>query len=275
MAHGLYLPPERSSRGNTAQEFYDMLMAQMYSYWQDEPLVIAGDFNGRIGHKVDCENCSIIRVPIDDTPNKFGDYLLDFLSDINACVLNGRKSKADNFTYVSANGKSVVDYIIVPCGQLSNMSDFEVSLVSDLINPGDFGARCRRPDHSFIQSKWTFSTYDLNDESNGDKSKLRQTSGDETILVRKYEMSRIPEEIFRNMCSNRFDNIVTQQEVDRAYEQFVKDCHEEMNHFFPFKDCKVSFTKKERKRCKKPWWNNELASMWKETKLAEKKISKV
>ena len=48
-----YLPPEGSSRGNSAQEFYDTLLTQTYMYYDGTPMCYLGDFNGRIGDKQD------------------------------------------------------------------------------------------------------------------------------------------------------------------------------------------------------------------------------
>ena len=48
-----YLPPVGSSRGNTAQEFYDTLLTQTYMYYDGSQLYYLGDFNGRIGNKDD------------------------------------------------------------------------------------------------------------------------------------------------------------------------------------------------------------------------------
>ena len=49
-----YLPSEGSSRGNVSQEFYDCLVSQLYLYYDGNPAVILGDYNGRIGMKGDC-----------------------------------------------------------------------------------------------------------------------------------------------------------------------------------------------------------------------------
>ena len=117
-----YLPPEGSSRGNVSREFYDFLLSQLFLHYDGNPTVILGDYNGRIGMKGDCDVPDIPqRTPIDNVCNQFGDNLIEFLSDSNSCVLNRRfDSGKDNYTYVSARGRSVVDYVIVIGCQLDD-----------------------------------------------------------------------------------------------------------------------------------------------------------
>ena len=100
----------------------------MYMYHEGDPLLLCGDFNGRIGHKTD-HNITIdpIQIPmrnvVDAETNKYGEYLVEFLTDSMCGVINGRCDiKDDNFTYVSTRGRSVVDYMITPYDQLCNIS---------------------------------------------------------------------------------------------------------------------------------------------------------
>ena len=88
-----YLPPENSSRGNSAQEFYDTLLTQVYSLYtcSDDVILIGGDFNSRIGNKQDyCASLDHIkdRNSVDTGNNKFGSYFLDFLKDCAFCVVS-------------------------------------------------------------------------------------------------------------------------------------------------------------------------------------------
>ncbi|CAG2186536.1 unnamed protein product [Mytilus edulis] len=79
-----YLQPERSCRGNIAQEFYDSLLSQIYLYSTGVPIFLCGDFNGRSGLQQDFDDTLdmvLPRQPIDETKNAFGDYLPDFLRD--------------------------------------------------------------------------------------------------------------------------------------------------------------------------------------------------
>ena len=100
-----YLPPEGSSRGNSAQEFYDTLLTQIYNYWDNHPLFISGDFNGRIAAKQDV-NPSLDtvppRIPVPgESSNTFGNHLIEFLKDSVMCTVNGRGDpNEDDFTFI-------------------------------------------------------------------------------------------------------------------------------------------------------------------------------
>ena len=107
-----------------------------------------GDFNGRIGDKDDfnsaIDNVMKRRV-IDKTTNRYGGYLIDFLSDVRCCTMNGRgDTNKDNFTSVSPQrGRSVVDYIITPYDLLLNVSNFKVTTVSECIDMFDISKSSR------------------------------------------------------------------------------------------------------------------------------------
>ena len=63
-----------------------------------------GDHNRRIGSKDDFNN-AVESIPkrsvLDNTSNKYRDYLHDFLIDARCCVLNGRRdAEYDNFTSI-------------------------------------------------------------------------------------------------------------------------------------------------------------------------------
>ena len=78
------------------------------------------------------------------------------------CVLNGRGDKShDNFTYVSTLGRSVVDYVCVPYGDMSKYSNFRVQLISDIMLENNIlpDARATIPDHSMLSFELSFSYY--------------------------------------------------------------------------------------------------------------------
>lgn len=274
----VYLLPEGSSRGNVAQEFYDMLLTQVYTYWSDEPLLICGDLNGRIGRKVDNQHAPA-RACLDETSNKYGGHLIEFLEDISACVLNGRLNAVDNnYTYVTTRGKSVVDYIICPLSQLSSVLNFEVKLMSDLINPVNYGERCRVSDHSLLISKWCLSGFtSMNRTHRGTRQINRPTA--DVVVNRMYTIdppvidfltNPRKRNALLNMCNNQLNALSTQDEVDEVYDRFVSECHAEMNEMFSYKDYKAGFEKKTNKFKAKPWWCAELDDLWKGCKDAER-----
>ena len=129
-----YLPPENSAY-NDALYFFTKLLEQVYMYQNLGNLYICGDFNARCGDSQDLiegvDNVQIRQI-IDDISNRNGDLLIEFLVDCNMCMLNGRIGNND-FTNISSKGKSAVDYVLTPHEQISNVIDFQVHTMSDVI----------------------------------------------------------------------------------------------------------------------------------------------
>ena len=63
--------------------------------------------------------------------NSYGDLFLDFLININCCVLKRSKSE---FTYIEARrGRSVVDNCLVPGEQINESNDFKIYRATKMI----------------------------------------------------------------------------------------------------------------------------------------------
>jgi hypothetical protein len=111
-----YLPPEGSTRGRDAQSFFAHLLAQIYLHSDADSLIIAADFNARIGNLSDILN-GLDSIPerrvLDRNINQHGHDCIEFLNDSKLCVLNGRFTD-ENYTSISRKGKAVVDYLCVP-----------------------------------------------------------------------------------------------------------------------------------------------------------------
>ncbi|CAC5403220.1 unnamed protein product [Mytilus coruscus] len=88
------------------------------------------------------------RTTIDTTENYNGDLFCEFLSDTNFAMLNGR-IRINDFTYISPQGRSVVDYICVPYEQLESVLDFKIMRMSDVINTLNCNPESI-PDHSLL-----------------------------------------------------------------------------------------------------------------------------
>lgn len=281
-----YLQPERSSRGNIAQEFYDCLLSQMYLYSTGCPIFICGDFNGRVGNLQDFNDSLDYlpkRIPIDETRNAFGDYLLDFLKDSNCCMLNGRGDYSkDNFTFVSPIGKSVVDYMIVPYTVLPNVCNFEVKLISSLIieNGVQLSTNARLPDHSILTCSFRISEYDqLNKNILDTTENVTDTTNIKYQSTRKYNVSNIPQDLFTSeRCMRCLENVIDSlldirnidDRINTIYESFIEAIHHEMDNKVDYKDYTPSSNKRKRRNAK-PYWNNDLRDLLIETNKAEKK----
>ena len=99
-----YLPPANSTRNVNSQEYFDLLMSQVYEYQHNSLITIFCDFNVRIGENEDfiagVDNLPPRNV-IDFQTNQYCDGFLDFLVSINMCVFNGRNFKQNDFTSIS------------------------------------------------------------------------------------------------------------------------------------------------------------------------------
>ncbi len=81
-----------------------------------------GDLNGRTGNLKDViDDIDYLpsRTNIDYIVHGHGEAMINFATDCKLCFLNGHLNpENDNFTYISQQGRSVVDYIITPHGYL-------------------------------------------------------------------------------------------------------------------------------------------------------------
>ena len=132
------LPPENSPYGRNSSEFFGHMLSIIYRYSFVSTLFICGDFNSRIGDKLDyieeVDNCSK-RISLDKCLNKNGENFLEFLKNSNSVVVNGRVTLALNdYTSITTKGKSVVDYIAIPLDKLEYCKKFEILQSNDLID---------------------------------------------------------------------------------------------------------------------------------------------
>jgi len=126
-----YLPPENSSRYFDVNGFFDTLLFDIYKYKQEGIVFLCGDFNSRC---VDLDEC-IRRIDsvsnrngVDFKANINGDLVIDFLVNVNMCMLTGRWDNLQtDFTSISTKGLSVVDYCITTHDMLHKFSHFTVS----------------------------------------------------------------------------------------------------------------------------------------------------
>ena len=277
-----YLPPEGSSRGNWAQAFYEALLAQIYLHYDGSPLVICGDYNGRMGVKQDCEADDTgipQRVPLDTIVNKFGDHLLDFISDARLAMLNGRFDAAyDNYTFVSSRGRSVVDYMLVPAMQLQYVSDFRVTTVTEAIDEYAITPHslAKAPDHSILTCTLSLSQYEhfkLRAASDS-RSESRGSGGGH--VHRRYKVNMLPQDMFLNeRCARSLHRIISslqarhlrQQDIDDTYQDFMDTLHGEMDDTLEYKDLTPGI--KRRHKHSKPYWNATLKALWNEARYSE------
>ena len=69
------------------------------------------------------------------------------------CILNGRSEGKNDFTYVTAHGKSVVDYCLTFIDHLNYIKSCDVLRVKEIFESVSYIPTCATPDHSIISVK--------------------------------------------------------------------------------------------------------------------------
>ena len=99
------MPPESSVYGLYADDIFAYLTTKMYDVFDNDLILLLGDFNRHIGARKDSiEGVDDIpcRTSIDETVNDHGKSLLNLLIQTKSCVLNGQVNPlSDNYTTVS------------------------------------------------------------------------------------------------------------------------------------------------------------------------------
>jgi hypothetical protein len=305
---GCYVPPEHSTRGRLSHEVFSYLSTNIYQNVVDaDCIIVCGDFNARIGNLTDCiaevdvDICT--RNVLDDVKNSQGEEFIEFLQEMNMCVLNGRFSN-DNFTCISSRGKSVVDYLCVLQDQFNLFNDFRVHSVTDMIDKCAImeliSDLSRPPDHSIIIVSVHLSPGDAlcpgidsdqgraivehevrNNNATRAENNTRANVWAESVKsksARKYDLSAIPNNCMSNGAWRENINVIIDQlqshcedqnELDCLYDNMCRIVFGEMDKFLNYKEFSGRKTGKLLK-FHKPYWNDRLTELWKDMSLKEK-----
>ena len=81
--------------------------------------------------------------------------ILEFLKDLNLCVINGRVTPEKNaFTCINSTGMSFVDYFVTFQDDLKYIKSCKIYTLADLLNKcnlcSQLGDRCTASDHSVL-----------------------------------------------------------------------------------------------------------------------------
>ena len=235
----------------------------------------------------DASNESTVDIPLPFTPselacktctttsNSYGELLCDFLCNVNCCILNGRNGINNDYTYISTRGSSVVDYCIVPYEQLNSFQNFEVIRAADIVGRacpvGSYEPR-HIPDHSLLT--WSFCIAHIAPVENAGQPRNYAEDG-----RRRYKVSNpLPtdwmacEDTVRKLnelVSKLEVAINNQHEIDVYYNEFTSVIHNEMKSNFQCRGTPNDIIGKGF-RSKKPWWNDQLTSMWQNVRAAER-----
>ena len=297
---GLYLSPELSTWGRDASGFYDHLLQLMYEHSNADNIILGGDLNSKLGSLQDFIP-DVDNVPprtiLDSTKNRHGDELFNFLMEANMCVCNGRVTpQLNEYTYIHARGKSVIDYFIVPCDTLDQCINFRIQTVKDLMdehcsaNAEDLELR-NIPDHSVLSltiatqvnvQDCNPSAIEQGTQINGLNANSHENITNDDIYYKRFNVSNLPNNFLgreetRTEIVKLIDDIhVTrknQGEIDDIYSRFCLLYHNEMKSLLKCKTIYPS-TGKGRNRKTKPYWNDSLTQMWQDVCDKEKKYLK-
>ena len=277
-----YLPPENSSRQFNVDSFYDHLLTCVYEYQNDGYIYICGDFNSRCGELDDfIIGVDVLpqRKVIDFTLNNYGERLIDCLINTNMCMLNGRSDGDQNYTSISVNGSSVVDYCIIPHNQLSNFTNFSVSLTSDLISACNNIANLAPisiPDHSLLS--WN----DVTNLTKIDEPVVQSTNKDSTDRGHvKFKLNSIPGDFMSdpsvleqiNVLIDKLEsNVIDVSNIDNVYKDWCDIVKNSLYDNIPYKTVVHDMSNNCRKhKPGKPLWNTRLSDLWSNLCIAEKK----
>ncbi|VDH90239.1 Hypothetical predicted protein [Mytilus galloprovincialis] len=273
----VYLPPENSTRAVNVHDFMETLMTHIYTIPNGHAFYICGDWNSR------CSDFSDFIEGVDQLPernivdfqhNSYGSVFCDFLIDVNCCILNGRNSLHNDYTFISTRGSSVVDYCVLPYEQLKSFSDFTVHRTTELIkNIGmvdKFDLRRIVPDHSVLTWSMSLNFNFVDNISLNDHEPVRKV---------KYSADNIPQDwLCDPTIITSIDNIIsylehsetTQFAIDDMYDSFVTVMKSEMSQKLPCKTVLYNSNNNKPRRCQKPWWTDNLGTLWNDVCKAEK-----
>ena len=271
-----YLPPENSEWGAESEHFFSHLTSILYSIDNVDIVIGGGDFNARISNSLD------YILDIDDVPerkvldfnkNKHGESFLNFLLESKLCVTNGRIQGHDNFTFITPQGKSVVDYFFTHIDSINFFKHMYVEAVNDIMNDMSYLPTSAVPDHSLLIIDVCMSEFNHIKEN---ENRMKNTIS----LQRRYKVDNIPNDFMNN--DNVQDKITSflnencqedpsQLSVNNMYSEFMSILENEMQ-------CKLA-TIEPKKAIKgnhsrnKPFWNEDLKKLFKETSKAQRKFS--
>ena len=275
-----YLPPENSPYGRDSTAFFTHLLSLIYLHSYVDCSFVFGDLNSRIGDKQDA--IMVVddvprRETIDSVQNKHGESFLDFLIEARMFITNGRVNGRDEFTSVSARGKSVVDYFAVPHENIGNCISCDVQPVSAIIESCGLepmvAERSKAPDHSLVSLKFKLNKSYVSEQND--------TSAINGAASKRYRYNTMSPEFLRSstwlaildLLIFRLESIdPLQSQVDVFYNEMLSKIFTEMDSHIQYSEA----SKRSKKHYKnhKPFWTNELTTAWRDMSNAEKEYIK-
>lgn len=184
---GAYLWGENSPAYNVVNvDLYDVLESDIDFFEGLGSVYTMGDLNSRIGMKSDTivhdnVNCftdfvdyipdvPLTRASMDKICNNYGSKLLDLCKSTCLRILNGRLGTdydVGEFTYVSPNGASVIDYVLTKECNFGNICKFDIGTLNEWSDhtPVSFSLTCNvityeTTQHDEIKYRWNSDSRD-------------------------------------------------------------------------------------------------------------------
>ena len=263
----LYIPPHGSKVLNTQEiDIYEVLEQDVLRFKNRGKLFITGDFNGRIASETDVldfdrylddetlydfidKTLLTTRVNKDNVVDSYGRRLLSFCKITDLIIANGRlgeDSGLGQYTFVSHNGLSVVDYLLCSFADTHCISNFSILCCNEF------------SDHSpvyFSLPKVPSSrdtTHGSNDQTFSHEKLLYH---EERVYIFRNQLltySGVLDQLTENVNTGQIDTVVqsfTNYMYDSAFSAFGKKWTSRSNAALPFKA-----------KAKNPWFNDKCCN---------------
>ena len=147
-----YIVPENSPiHALYDVDLFQTLEEDVFFFSEKGDVFLTGDLNARSGNKRDFieilngrsdETLGTSRIPVprvsqDKTVNRFGELLLDMCKSTDMRIVNGRlhnDAQVGSFTCMTANGESLVDYLLTSYENFNIIHDFKILPFNEFSN---------------------------------------------------------------------------------------------------------------------------------------------
>ncbi|MEW8548220.1 MAG: endonuclease/exonuclease/phosphatase family protein [Candidatus Thiodiazotropha sp.] len=161
-----------------------------------------------------------VRVSCDKTVNKFGRDLLNFCITYSLLIVNsriGEDKDIGNFTFVSSNGNSVIDYIICSQDLFEEIKHFNIEQRTESAHFPLLLA-FNGPENTDIDTHNT-------DKSDEDTVKTKYIFNNETIeQFRDSLVSLLSENMVQNLCSMIDNHLIHINDILKEFQDILKTC---------------------------------------------------
>ena len=223
---GNYLAPDNYHYGRDPEGYFN----NVSSIWEDlsncDLCVGKGDVNARTKQLLDFIPEIYGNIPPRLNPDNFrnshGNSFITFLKDNRAVILNGRITpEQNNYTFVSARGSSVPDYMFCPIDHLSYCTEMKTLLMTEIVNLTGLEPPAKLPDHSILIG--TFMTSFSDEPISVNNNKTQINSEPEIKRQAKKNLKQINENFFMSpeihaevllTIAKLENNITNQSEID-------------------------------------------------------------